>query len=125
VHLVLPEADPLASDGKPRIAAQAAVLLKTRVGRPGPIPEPDVQKLVAGSVPGLIQTAVAVVVTGAPDAPVVQAERLVALGPLRMTASSRNLVLAVGVLACLLLTLLASLLLLLARRLAAAQHQSS
>jgi type III secretion protein J len=124
VHLVLPEADPLAIDGKPRIAAQAAVLLKTRAGHPGAIPESDVQKLIAGSVPGLAQAAVAVVVTDASERPAVPGERLVSFGPMRMTASSRNFILAVGGLACLLLTLLSGLLLLLVRRLAAAQHQS-
>ena len=36
--------------------------------RPPPLPEGDVQKLVAGSVPGLDPAAVAVVVTRAPDA---------------------------------------------------------
>ena len=66
VHLVLEETDPLAVDAKPRTAARAAVLLKVRGGR-APLPDGDVQKLVAGSVPGLDPAAVAVVVTRAPD----------------------------------------------------------
>ena len=49
VHLVLEETDPLAAEAKPRTAARAAVLLKVRGGR-APLPEGDVQKLVAGSV---------------------------------------------------------------------------
>jgi type III secretion protein J len=122
VHLVLPEPDPLAVEGKPRVAAQAAVLLKTHPGRPLPISESDVRKLVAGSVPGLDPAAVAVVFTPAtaPKAAV----GLVALGPLRMTAQSRTAVLAVGVAACLLLALLALLVLVMARRLGAAQRKS-
>src|SRR5262249_34361542 len=52
VHLVLAETDPLAIDGKPRVPAQAAVLLKMRTGV-APLKEADLQKLVAGSVPGL------------------------------------------------------------------------
>lgn len=125
VHLVLPETDPLAIDGKPRIAARAAVLLKTRAGHPGALPEPDVQKLIAGSVPGLAPAAVAVVVTDASAGPTVVGESLVALGPMRMTTSSRNFVLGAGGIGCLLLTVLSVLLLLLARRLAAVQHGDS
>jgi type III secretion protein J len=122
VHLVLPEPDPLAVEGKPRVAAQAAVLLKTHPGRPVPISESDVRRLVAGSVPGLDPAAVAVVFTPAtvPKAVV----GLVALGPLRMTAQSRTIVLAVGAAACLLLALLAVLVLVMARRLGAAQRKS-
>jgi len=52
VHLVFAEPDPLAMDGRPRVAAQAAVLLKVRPTPPG-LREADVQKLVAGSVAGL------------------------------------------------------------------------
>jgi type III secretion protein J len=121
VHLVLPEPDPLAVDGKPRIAAQAAVLLKARAGRPAPIAERDVQKLVAGSVPGLDPTAVAVVVTPALDLPAAPGGNWVALGPLRMTPDSRIYFGLVLVCACALVVLLAGLVLVLARRLAATQ----
>jgi type III secretion protein J len=127
VHLVLPELDPLAMDGKPRVAAQAAVLLKTRAGRPAPIEERDVQKLVAGSVPGLELSAVAVVVTPALDLPALPAAtgvNLASLGPLRMTPGSRGVVL-VGLVAVLaLVVLLAGLVLVLSRRLASAQRKS-
>jgi type III secretion protein J len=123
VHLVLPELDPLAADGKPRVPAQAAVLLKTRAGRPLPIAEADVQKLVAGSVPGLEPAAVSVVVTSAAAAPAGRGSGLVALGPLLLTPDSRSSLLAVAVGVLALVVVLAALLLLLARRLAAAQRK--
>ena len=90
VHLVLPEADPMAMDGKPRVAAQAAVLLKTRAGRSVPIAESEVRKLVAGSVPGLDVAAVAVVFTPAPEISAAPGASLVVVGPLTMTADSRT-----------------------------------
>lgn len=122
VHLVLPEPDPLATDGKPRVPAQAAVLLKVRGGRPSPIAVADVQKLVAGSVPGLEQAAVAVVTTPAPEAPA--ASNLVTLGPLRLTADSRATLLVGLVGASVIVGVLAALLLVTARRLAAAERKS-
>jgi type III secretion protein J len=123
VHLVLPEPDPLAVDGKPRVAAQAAVLLKARGGRPAPIAERDVQKLVAGSVPGLDLSAVAVVVTLAPELPATSAASLVALGPLRTTEDSRGALVAILVAAFALVALLSGFVLVLSRRLAAAQRK--
>jgi type III secretion protein J len=126
VHLVLPEPDPLAVDGKPRVAAQAAVLLKVRghhsgVAAPSPIAVSDVQKLVAGSVPGLDPATVAVVVTQAPEVP--SAAGLVTLGPLRLTPDSRGTLLAGLAGACAILGVLAALLLVTARRLAAAERK--
>jgi type III secretion protein J len=121
VHLVLPEPDPLAVDGKPRVPAQAAVLLKLRSGPPAPVAETDVQKLVAGSVPGLLPAAVSVVVT-TPAAPGGTPPALVALGPLRLTPDSRSTLVVVGAVALGVLVGLALLVLLLARRLAAAQR---
>ena len=123
VHLVLPELDPLAVDGKPRVAAQAAVLLKTRAGRPAPIGERDVQKLVAGSVPGLELSAVAVVVTPALELPPATGVNLVSLGPLRTTSESRGVVVVGLVAALALVALLAGLVLVLSRRLASAQRK--
>ncbi len=124
VHLVLPEPDPLAMDGKPRVVAQAAVLIKTRVGQRAPIAQSDVQKLVAGGVPGLESDRVAVVFTAATEA-APRAAGLVALGPLRMTEQSRGI--AVGVLAVGggLLAVLAILVLIMARRFAAGQAKKS
>jgi len=121
VHLVLPELDPLAMDGNPRVPAQAAVLLKIRPGRPLPVAETEVQKLIAGSVPGLSREGVAVVVTSAAEPPAAHETGLVTLGPLRLTADSRTLVVVATTAGFVLLALLAGLLLLLARRLAAAQ----
>jgi type III secretion protein J len=88
VHLVLEEADPLALDGKPRAGARAAVLIKAARGRT-PLAETDVQRLVAGSVPGLDPHAVAVVVTPAPESVEADLGPLASVGPLRVTPSSR------------------------------------
>jgi len=123
VHLVLPEPDPLGAREKPLVAAQAAVLLKTRAGRALPIGEAEVQKLVAGSVPGLERPAVAVVYTPAPEPPAGQGAGLVALGPLRLSPHSRAMLIAASLGLCVLVGLLALLLLLTARRLAAAQRR--
>lgn len=117
VHLVLPEADPLAMDGKPKVAAQAALLIKTRSSHSLPIAESEVRKLVAASVTGLDPAAVVVVFSAAADAPA-PATGLVALGPLRMTAGSRTIVLVMAATASALMASLAVLLLLMARRLA-------
>jgi type III secretion protein J len=125
VHLVLPEPDPLAADGKPRVAAQAAVLLKIRAGQPAPIALADVQKLVAGSVPGLLPAAVSVVVTSAAAAPTGRETGLVALGPLRLTPHSRNSLLLFGAAMLVVIGVLSALLLILARRLAAAQRKGA
>lgn len=88
VHLVLEEPDPLSLEGKPRTSARAAVLIKAAQGRT-PLAEADVQKLVAGSVPGLDPRAVAVVVTAAPESSEGNLGPLAAVGPLRVTPSSR------------------------------------
>jgi type III secretion protein J len=133
VHLVLEESDPLALDGKPRTAARAAVLIKARAGR-DPLPEGDVRKLVAGSVPGLDAAAVAVVVTraaedarggggGARSACGLCNAELAALGPLRVAPGSRTLLVAAIAVGLAVLALLAALLLLTARRLALLQQE--
>jgi type III secretion protein J len=121
VHLVLEQDDPLAVEPKPRTAARAAVLLKARGGRT-PLSETDVQKLVAGSVPGLQPSAVAVVVTGAaaPDADQTAPGPLAAVGPLRVTSGGRPWLVAAIVVGLAVVALLAVLLMLTARRLAAA-----
>jgi type III secretion protein J len=122
VHLVMAEVDPLSVDGKPRVPAQAAVLLKARPGVP-PIKEGEVQKLVAGSVPGLAPASVAVVVTPTADAPTAGPPPLEVVGPLRMSPGSRPLLLATLAGALGALVLLAFLLLFTARRLAATQRR--
>jgi type III secretion protein J len=120
VHLVLEENDPLAVEPKPRIPARAAVLLKVRGGH-APLPDGDVQKLIAGSVPGLDPAAVAVVVTSAPETAEAEGATLAALGPLRIASGSRPVLIAAIVVGLALLAVLAGLLLLTARRLAALQ----
>jgi len=118
VHLVLPEPDPLAVDGKPRVAARAAVLLKVRP-TPAALREGDVQKLVAGSVAGLLPEAVAVVVTPAAEAPSHRAPGLASIGPLQMDPSSRKLLVGILLGGLAVIATLAALLLITARRLAA------
>jgi type III secretion protein J len=124
VHLVLPEPDPLAVDGKPRVAAQAAVLLKVRPA-PAALREADVQKLVAGSVPGLLPEAVAVVVTPAAEAPSQRAPALASVGPVQVDPASRKLLLAGLLVGLAIIATLAVLLLITARRLAGLERKRS
>lgn len=123
VHLVLPEADPLAVDGRPRVPAQAAVLLKLEPGH-AKAAEADVQKLVAGSVPGLAPEAVAVVATTAALGSA-RDTGLVTVGPWRMAAASRASFVAVAIGVVVAGMVLAGLVLVLARRLSAAQRKGS
>ncbi len=123
VHLVLAEADPLAADGKPRTPAQAAVLLKARPGPP-PLKEAEVQKLVAGSVPGLAPPQVAVVAIPAPDAVSGAQPTLTVLGPLRLAHGSRPMLIAGIAVALGVLATLAVLLLLTTRRLSSLQRRA-
>jgi len=122
VHLVLEESDPLSVEPKPRTPARAAVLLKSHGGR-APLPESDVQKLVAGSVPGLDPAAVAVVVTRTPEPADDNDAALAALGPLRVASGSRGMVVGAVVVGLVVLAALAVLLLLTARRLAVLQKE--
>jgi type III secretion protein J len=115
VHLVLEEADPLSPDGKPRTTARAAVLIKAAQGRL-PLAEADVKKLVSGSVPGLDPQAVAVVVTAAPRPSEPGSTALASVGPLRVTPSSRPLLLTMLGLGLGLIGLLGTLLLITVRR---------
>jgi len=117
VHLVLEEMDGL--EGKPRLPAQAAVLLKTKGA--APIKDADVQKLVAGSVPGLKVEAVAVVSTPAAEVP--GARELSPVGPMRVSPGTRSLLVGALVVGLGVLALLAGLLLFTARKLAAAQRE--
>ncbi len=118
VHLVPTETDPLAADGKPRVPAQAAVLLKVRPDV-APIKEAEVQKLIAGSVPGLLPSAVAVVVTQAPEW-AGQAQTLASLGPLRIAPGSKAILFVILAGGLLLVAGLAGLLLVTSRKLATA-----
>lgn len=123
VHIVLSEADPLSLDPKPRVAAQAAVLLKIRNEGVAPIKESDVQKLVAGGVPGLDPTRVAVVTTGAPLWTQAGGATLASIGPLRVSPGSRRILIGAVVAGLLLVGVLATLLIASARRLSAAQRE--
>ncbi|MES1157802.1 MAG: secretion protein [Haliangium ochraceum] len=115
VHLVMADVDPLDLDAKPRAAARAAVLIKAARGRT-PLAEADVQKLVAGSVPGLDPRAVAVVVTPAPVSTEPVLGPLASVGPLRVTPSSRAPLLTVFAVCLIVIALLATLLLFALRR---------
>ena len=115
VHVVLEEPEPLSLEGKPRTGARAAVLLKAASGR-APLSEGDVQKLVAGSVPGLDPRAVAVVMTAAPASVDVTLGPLAAIGPFRVTPSSRGPLILILALALSAIAILAALLLVAWRR---------
>ncbi|HXU60481.1 MAG TPA: secretion protein [Polyangia bacterium] len=121
VHLVLEDGDPLALDAKPREPARAAVLIKARPGAAA-VAERDVQRLVAGSVAGLDPASVAVVVTAAADPLEGTTAPLAPLGPLRISAGTRPVLIGVLAGALALLGLMATLLLILARRLAALER---
>lgn len=123
VHLVLAESDPLSADSKPRVPAQAAVLLKTRAGMKIGLEELHIQKLVAGSVAGLQPTAVAVVSTPAPEWTGAGVPTMISFGPIRMTPGSKTIL--AGAFAAVLgvVAILALILLFTARRLAAVQRE--
>jgi len=122
VHLALAEADPLAVDGKPRLPAQAAVLIKVRPA-PAALREADVQKLVAGSVAGLLPEAVAVVVTAAAEVPPQRAPGRASVGPLQVDPASRRLLVGILLVGLAVIATLAVLLFLTARRLAALERR--
>ena len=122
VHLVFAEPDPLAMDGRPRVAAQAAVLLKVRPTPPG-LREADVQKLVAGSVAGLAPEAVAVVVTPAAEVPSQRAPALASVGFLQVDPASRKLLVGILLGGLAVIATLAALLLITARRLSALERR--
>jgi type III secretion protein J len=123
VHLVLAENDPLAADPRPRVPAQASVLLKTRAGFSIPLSILDIQRLVAGSVPGLQAPAVAVVSIAAPDWTGAGAPMMVAIGPMRMTPGSRTILGSAFAAVLGVVAILALILLFTARRLAAVQRE--
>ena len=122
VHLVLAEPDPLAVDGKPRVAAQAAVLLKVRP-TPAPLREADVQKLVAGSLAGLLPEAVAMVVTPAAELQSQRAPALASVGPVNVDPASRKLLVGILLGGLAVIVILAVLLFLAARRLSALERR--
>jgi type III secretory pathway lipoprotein EscJ len=94
VHLAVPRPDPLNAEPPPK--PSASVLIRYR-GTRAPISVPDVQRLVAGAVPGLSPDAVAVILAPAVTAP--PARNLVRLGPFSTPRETANQVrlLAAGV----------------------------
>jgi len=117
VHVVPEERDVFANQDAPRSPSRAAVLLRIDDKKTG-LTDDQVRSLVAGSVPGLVPTAVAVVRTKLEHRSASTVEALVAVGPLRVAAGSRlpiivGIALATGALAA-----MAVLLLVAARKLA-------
>jgi type III secretion protein J len=86
VHLAIPVQDPLLPNAEP-VPASASVLLRHRGAAP-PIAPGDIQRLVAGAVPGLKPAQVSVVATPVPQ-PSRPAEReLSRFGPVTVTRGS-------------------------------------
>jgi type III secretion protein J len=88
VHLAVPPRDPLALGEKAPLAT-ASVLLRHRGPTP-PLAAFDVQRLVAGAVPGLLPENVSIVMTAAPAPGLSPAKELSRLGPLTVTRSSMS-----------------------------------
>lgn len=86
VHLAVPSTDSLAPDEAPH-PPSASVLLRHRGATP-PIAAGDVQRLVAGAVPGLSPNQVAVVTLPVPEPPRPQERELARFGPVTVTRSS-------------------------------------
>ncbi|HEY0713793.1 MAG TPA: hypothetical protein VGF45_14030, partial [Polyangia bacterium] len=123
VHIVMAESDPLGADPRPRVPAQAAVLLKARAGYNLGLKEVEFQKLVAGSVPGLTTQSVAVVVTPAPEWNPNNTDEMVSMGPIRVTPGARTALIGAFLGILCLVAMLALVLLYMARRLAAVQRE--
>jgi type III secretion protein J len=85
VHLAAPEHSPL-DDEEPR-KPSASVLLRHRGASP-PLASSEIQKLVAGAVPGLDAAAVSVVATPAPASARPADKELRRLGPITVTRAS-------------------------------------
>jgi type III secretory pathway lipoprotein EscJ len=86
VHLAVPRSDPLSGEQKP-LGPTASVLMRHRGATP-PVATADVQRLVAGAVPGLEPAQVSVVSSSVP-APGRPPEReLARFGPITVTRAS-------------------------------------
>jgi type III secretion protein J len=86
VHLAVPELDPLSSDEAP-LQPTASVLMRHRGATP-PIAPGEVQRLVAGAVPGLLPAQVNVVLTSIPRFGARPGRELARLGPIAVTRGS-------------------------------------
>jgi len=86
VHLAIPVADALTPDAAP-VPASASVLLRHRGAAP-PIAINDIQRLVAGAVPGLAPAQVSVVAAPVPLPPRLAERELARFGPVTVTRAS-------------------------------------
>jgi len=86
VHLALPQRDALLAEEAPPGHASASVLIRHR-GKEPPLPATEVQRLVAGAVPGLAAEHVTVVLTPSPQQRSKEPE-LSRFGPLTLTHGS-------------------------------------
>jgi len=123
VHLVPAEPDPAALDGRDRSPARAAVLVRVRPGASLGLTTGEIQKLVAGSAPGLDPAAVVVIATATapPRPPGDDGDRggngsgstgaLAALGPFWVARASRGPLIVTAIVALVVIGLLAVLVL--------------
>jgi type III secretion protein J len=120
VHLVPAEPDPAALDGRDRSPARAAVLVRLRPGGSIGLTTGEIQKLVAGSAPGLDPAAVVVIATATalPRPPgddggggSGSTGALAALGPFWVARASRGPLIVTAIVALIVIGLLAVLLL--------------
>jgi type III secretion system YscJ/HrcJ family lipoprotein len=86
VHLAVPPRDPLALEEK-KPTASASVLLRHRGAAP-PLALAEIQRLVAGAVPGLAPSEVSVILTPAPARARLPERELARFGPLTVTRAS-------------------------------------
>jgi len=86
VHLAVPEKDSLSPDEAPS-PPSASVLLRHRGSAP-PIAINDIQRLVAGAVPGLVPPQVSVVASPVPVAARLSERELARFGPVTVTRAS-------------------------------------
>ncbi|MBN2191459.1 MAG: hypothetical protein JW751_01480 [Polyangiaceae bacterium] len=86
IHLAVPRRDEVSFDPRPS-EPSASVLLQHRGRRP-PVPVADVQRLVAGAVPGLDPARVSVVAAPVADPPPNTGPGLVRWGPIAVTRPS-------------------------------------
>jgi type III secretion system YscJ/HrcJ family lipoprotein len=89
VHLAVPPRDPLALEEK-KPTASASVLLRHRGAAP-PLALAEIQRLVAGAVPGLAPSEVSVILTPAPARTRLPERELARFGPLTVTRASLSL----------------------------------
>jgi type III secretion protein J len=86
VHLAVPEADALSPEETPR-EPSASVLVRHRGANP-PLSVTDIQRLVAGAVPGLLPAQVNVVATPTPARARTADRELARVGPVTVTRAS-------------------------------------